>query len=347
MVGGVNLGGIAFIPSVGVGFPCLGVHFHDGFNFQYVALIPYDGTGIPDGDASELSVESANFQFTPMMDIVTRRIIWKHTGAIQIIGEDGSGQAVVRSGSPPAGQVFSPWWHPDGSKILYMAAIADQISSPDQIQTIEPDGSNQQTLYTAPSATAFLWPASYNVDGTRIAFAQKINSSTRQLKTMNADGSNLINAAVIGGISDRADSPAWAWFASDPDRLIANTGTAFSPVIKAMDYDGTNLVTLDSGTTRSLFRHFAVMEGDTHYITRKADQTFIQKVALDGSGVSNFIDTATPGAFPTANVFADSAPCANGRIYWDVGTDIWSALSDGTDLRNETPATPRNYGLTG
>jgi len=326
----------------GIGFPCLGVHFHDSLNFNYVALLPYDGSGVAtDGTTEKLSTESADFAFTPMMDPHSRRIVWRQVG-LNIIGEDGSGEAKIQ-----AETVYSPWWNPDGTNIVYLNAKADVSSDPDEIQTILPDGTGQVTLYTAPSNTAFLWPASYNCDGTRIAFAQKINSTTRQLKTMNADGSNVVNAAVITGISDRADSPTWSWFTEDPDRLIANVGTSSSPLIKAMDYDGTNLVTLDTGTTRSRPGHFAVVSGDTHYVTRTSTKLVL--VALDGSGAT---DLMTPAKAPNHNVFSDATPCANGRVYFDAtnfpsNDDIRSCLPDGTGERNETSTSTREYVLTG
>lgn len=334
------------LQPLGIGFPCLGVHNHDGFNFSYVSLIPYDGSGVAaDGTTEKRSAETASFTFTPMMDTHSRRIVWKQAGALRIIAEDGSGEAEIRDSSD--GAIYSPWWHPSGSKVLYVVAVADSSGGPDEVRTIEPDGSNETTLYTAPSNTAFLWPASYNRDGTRIAFAQKISSTTRQLKTMDADGSNLVDAAVIAGASDRSDSPTWSWFTNDPDRLVANVGTTASPLIKAMDYDGTNLVTLDSGTTRSLPGHFAVMSGDTHYVTKTS--TKIVLVALDGSGAT---DLLTPAKAPNQNVFSDGTPCANGRIYFDAtnfptGDDIRTCLPDGTDERNETSGTNRAYGLTG
>ncbi len=341
---------VDLLETPGVGFPCLGIHNHDGFNFSYISLIPYDGTGVAaDGTTEKLSAENASFTFTPMMDSNSRRIIWKQADLVRIINEDGSDEAQIGQTTYRA---YSPWWHPNGSKILYLLAIADAISSPDVIQTMDPDGTNQTTLYTAPDATnAFLrCPPSYNCDGTRIAFGQRVTSTTVGIKTMNADGSNVQQIATFPTVagSSRFDSPVWSWYTADPDRLvIQNTNTVASPIVKAMDYDGTNQVTLDTGTTRSRPGHFAVMSGDTHYVTRTS--TKIVLVALDGSGAT---DLLTPAKAPNKNVFSDATPCSGGRIYFDAtnfpsGDDVRSCLPDGSGERNETSASARAYDLTG
>lgn len=336
----------------GVGFPCLGIHFHDSLNFGYVALLPYDGSGVAaDGTTEKLSAETADFVFTPMMDPNSRRIVWRQADLIRIIGEDGSGEMNI--GSTTGAKFYSPWWHPDGSKVLYLAGVTDVASAPDEIRTVEPDGSNETTIYTAPDFTnAFLRsPPSYNCDGTRIAFGQRLTATSVGVMTMDADGSNVQQIATFptASGSSHGDSPfVAAWYTADPDRLVVlNTNTVASPTVKAMDYDGTNQVTLDTGTTRIRPSHFSVMSGDTHYIARTS--TKLQLVALDGSGVT---DLLTPTKAPNQNVFSDATPCSGGRVYFDAtnfpsNDDIRSCLPDGTDEQNETSATTRAYGLTG
>lgn len=323
-------------PLVGV-VPYIGTHFDPGtgFNMNYVGAL----TVTPGQDPTPLSTETANFLITPVTSPDGSKIAWKQQGALWVINPDGTGETNIEASTN--GAIYAPLWHPDSSKILYVKNLSSDGVTPDEIRTIAPDGTGETTLFAASNATTdFLGDASYNFDGSKIAFS-RLTGSTKSLYVMNADGTgaSLIASLPTGGI--RRDSPTWAWLKTQ-SKLIAVT-VAASTVRTLMNDDGTGTLALDSGTTRRVPEWANVLPDDSAYVTSLSTGAKLVTVAMDGSGATDLLDVSALSASTTSgNAFP-----LGGRIYWDSGDDIWSCLPDGSDARNESASTLHNLGLTG
>ncbi len=114
-----------------------------------------------------------------------------------IMNSDGTGRTPLTFSGSASSASFSP----DGSKILYSCA---PNSFSFGICTMNPDGSNQQTLVSSASETPRFSP-----DGTKIVFAHSPpNSGTFNIYVMNADGSGL--ASVTNSPVVRHARPVWS-----------------------------------------------------------------------------------------------------------------------------------------
>lgn len=99
---------------------------------------------------------------------------------------DGSNQ--VRLTNDPANQ-GSPVFSPDGKKILYISGVTN-TSNPNNLYTMNPDGSDKQPI-PGPSVSSQVYQRpSYSPDGSKIMFTYSTDfiSAPPKTFTMNADG---------------------------------------------------------------------------------------------------------------------------------------------------------------
>src|SRR5215213_416360 len=119
---------------------------------------------------------------------------WTVDGHNQVwtMDADGGNQTLIHDDTAP---LWSPDWAPDGSTIIFWRG--NGVTVPNQIWSIQPDGSDLKQLTTVGENVDGAW----SPDGTKITFS----SSRGGVWLMNPDGSGQVR--VKGGIEFR--QPAW------------------------------------------------------------------------------------------------------------------------------------------
>ena len=331
-----------FIDLFPVGFlyvPYVGTYFDSGtgFNFNYVGVLTTTIGQDPTPISTPVSTATGSFAQNPVLAPDNSLIAWVQSD-IRTIAPDGTGeQSIYNSGLPNwLGSVPNfVQWSPDSTKLIF------GLVGGTSIYTIPAGGGAITTVYTDPSARETQYPI-YNHDGTRIAFNVRLSASSHGIWVMDADGTNATQlTSSSAGWIQTWDVPVYTTWMYGLNRLTWNAGTnlAAGAVWKVMNDDGTNIVTLDSGNTRYSVPYRGWLPDDSGYIVPRQTGAQVDKVAVGGTGATALFTpsvTYNQGTFIFAN-----------RVYFESGNDIYSALLDGTDERNESASTTDNLGLTG
>lgn len=327
-------------PAVPLYVPYIGTYFDSGtgFNFNYVGVLTTTVGQDPTAISTPVSAATGSFPKNPVLAPDNSLIAWVQSD-IRTIAPDGTGETSIYNsglgnwlGSVPNFVM----WSPDSTKLIF------GLINGTSIYTIPAGGGSVTTLYTDPSAREVQYPI-YNHDGSRIAFNVKLSASSHGVWVMDSDGTNATQlvSSSAGWVQTWGVPTYTTWMASQ-NRLTWNAGTNMSTgaIWKAMNDDGTGIVTLDSGNTRYRVPYKGWLSDDSGYIVPRLSGTQIDLVAADGSGATTF--TTPSSSIGTGNSFIFSS-----RVYFDVGDDIYSYLLDGTGERNESTSTTDNLGLTG
>lgn len=325
--------------------PFIGTFF-SGFNQNYVGVLTVD----PGEDPTQITTPHPNFVENPYLSPNRQKIAFvggSPSGgsplAVWVIDPDGSNPVNVydSTASGYAGLPQFVAWSPDSTQLVF------GVSGEPTIQRINADGTGLTTLYTDGSGRDVQNPA-YNFDGTKIAFTRLASATTMILTVINDDGSGMDEIATLptqfSGMNFEQPPFSWQRTAS---KIAFNSNTLASPTWTLADDDGTNTVTLLSGIGSGGGHPCwqAWLPGDTgllikgQYVSGGAIEE-VYELDPAGGGATLFHDfsVGTPGS----NLFVYF-----GRLYVDMGDDIYSVLLDGSDQRNEGSGTTDNLGLTG
>jgi type II secretory pathway pseudopilin PulG len=140
---------------------------------------------------------------------------------------DGTERKVVTRA--PA-HLLAPRWSPDGSRILYLTAPAE--NTPHQLRSVNPDGTDD-TLLLDPGATwsSGIYATSYSFDGNQI-WALASHDNSFDLVGMNTDGTNQ-RVITLSGPPLPSSRPSWNGLAMHPttgNLLIVNSAGVLSYV---------------------------------------------------------------------------------------------------------------------
>lgn len=325
--------GFRFVPYIGTFFDS-----ETGFTFQYVGVFTTSTGQDPTSLSTPISTASGTFAQNPVLAPDNSLIAWIQ-GGIRTIGLDGLNEQSIYDSSLPNWLGSTPnfvLWSPDSSHLIF------GLINGTSIYTIPADGGSITTVHTDASSRETQYPI-YNHDGTRIAFNVRLSSSSHGIWVMDSDGSNATQLTTSSsGWVQTWDLPVYTTWMKTQNRLTWNAGTniASGSIWKAMDDDGSNIVTLDSGSTRWWVPWLAWLPDDSGYIVSDRSGTQIDVVAADGSG-------ATTLATPSSTITTSNSFIYGSRVYFDSGDDIYSYLLDGSGERNESNSTTDNLGLTG
>jgi CubicO group peptidase (beta-lactamase class C family) len=140
-----------------------------------------------------------------------------------VINADGSGDANLTNNDA---QEYGVAWSPDGSKLAFGTKRDGEM----RIYTMNPDGSNQQSLPTLAAGQAPWW----SPDGRQIVYTVESEGNS-DLYVMDADGGN--QRLLIGG-------PAWEYLASwspDGQRIAFTSHRDGEAAIYVANADGSDV----------------------------------------------------------------------------------------------------------
>jgi Tol biopolymer transport system component len=134
--------------------------------------------------------------------IVFTRQLGQTKSTLFVVAADGS---VLRQLTPPGFNAGDPDWSPDGTQIVFAQVPRGGGDDPQDLFTIEPDGSSLTKItHNAPGRHSF--DPHWSPDGTQIVFARERFDDGLGIFTMNADGSG--GAKLTTGIQYDWD-PDW------------------------------------------------------------------------------------------------------------------------------------------
>lgn len=328
---GVRIGGTAIAPV------------------EYVPLVGSSGTNaiytlsrVPGQDPTQRTTGTANIVVGPILDPTGTKILFSQTGNLMEVPVDGSpGDEVLIWDGPSGWGITGFDYAPDGSVILF--TIADN-SNRHQLFTIPNTGTDQsgnEAVLYADGSSRQVCGASYNFDGSRIAFDVLLSSTSIGVWACDADGTNASQLATTVTVASQIqfDQPITAWM-NGSSRIAWNDGPLSAPVWKTMLDDGSSVVTLATlanGDGRPIWHNW--FPDDSFLARVKSSDGAIHKV--DASGGGDSVLTAATGHEATG-----SSPRVFGsRVYWQSVDDIWSCALDGSDERNETGASSTAFSL--
>jgi hypothetical protein len=259
-----------------------------------------------------------------------------------------------------SGQIADPmpYWHPNGTTIVYRKVTGSPGAGNEvwTIQSIESDGSNDQTLYTFNTGSTFLQALScpcYSPSGDFIAFGKGIAGAADEVWVMEDDGSNPGSVASVGGDTSGLQwTTPYCWMAWQNSADVLGwaelqAGTGDVVAYRSVNADGTNLQTLASVNNVASpapqvhangVGRFPWLLDDSGMVTLVVDDTTdprwrLALVDAGGGGIS-FLDshfsyasfTGNPYGQPSWNftpqVFRIENAAADGRIYFSLGDSL-------------------------
>lgn len=318
---GVRIGGAAPLPAI-VAYVRL---YFDGANsYDQVWAVPAAGgspvqltTRTADGDqdtSPQVSRTGRNVAYISGTSFANYRL--------RAVTATGSGDISLDSNTGLA----SPFWHPNGSKVLYRNGGAG-------FKTVNADGTGAAGITITPSLPTFtmLDAATYNSDGSLIAFSWDDGDSgtVNKLYVMNADGSGA--TAISDGTANTGTTiSSWSPVA---DRIAFFKKNGANQDFVACDADGSNVTVLQASAVGGNMRQCWSSDGSTLvFIHNSPASNTVWTVQSDGTGagaISGSPRTHASG-FTGPFIFYD-------RIYFVRRTtqDLVSTALDGSDLRVE------------
>jgi Tol biopolymer transport system component len=124
------------------------------------------------------------------------------TFQIATIDPDGTNRTPLTSGRATN---FDPQWSPDGTKIAF-----DRARRHESLRTMDPDGTNVQTVFPLSSLPRYLFIAglSWSPDGTQLAFsAFRTHTDNYKLFMVDVTGTGLTR---LSSIADNDTNPSWS-----------------------------------------------------------------------------------------------------------------------------------------
>ena len=98
------------------------------------------------------------------------KIVFDGIDQIYVVGADGSGLTLLRSGSQGSGP-GAPAWSPSGDRILFFNTPGTPGAFTAEIWTMKPDGSDARRLYASPCCVGLWSPPIWSPDGKWISFS--------------------------------------------------------------------------------------------------------------------------------------------------------------------------------
>lgn len=305
------------------------------------------------------SVSSADFLADPEASPDQTEIIWSRVGynltpkkqSVMKTDWDDTGPAVelYSETDSTANASLQPTWAPDGSGILFRSHGA--VTSKNLIKTMDPDGTNVQTIYTGAAVVQY---PTYSPDGSKIAFVE--GGLGAVLKVMDSDGSNVSTLhtptgfySVMPGIAWTSDSLTIAF--SDKDSTY--TSDFYWKTINA---DGTGVTTILQVSRSSGYGpgdvdpypiQFSWLPDDSALVTSRQIPSdpdpdhVLTTIMADGSGYVDF----SPERRQTIGT-PDGRPVVIGeRVYYLDGdaNGLASIKLDGSDKRTDFDVTDTTF----
>lgn len=258
-------------------------------------------------------------------------VAFEQAPGLYVVNSDGTGQTLIFDASSlPGGQFFINGidWALDDSYIIFGLTDGDVTAANYSIERIDPDGSNRSTIFSSSSFRVGL--PSFSYDGTKIAFWSYTSGSTRSVKTMNADGSNVLTAASsITGTGVLGDIQDYAW-ANTQNRLAVRTTSGNA---RTVNYDGSSVTNVAvTGLLTLVWKCWAPDDSSIFFSNGTFQDSLYRFDPATGTRTLVYSDAAhVHGSFPFVTF---------GRVYrsgTQSGGDkfVESVLQDGTDFRFE------------
>jgi len=133
------------------------------------------------------------------------------SASIWVMNSDGSEK--IRLTTDEDGFCMAPSFSYDGSKIVYLkgdtsyAVGGEEDAEPNEIWTMNVDGSNKQKIYTPGDSTQLLFQRAWNKDNKIIFMRTWYRGDYPQIWVMNSDGSNP--EIVVSGAPYAFGDPVW------------------------------------------------------------------------------------------------------------------------------------------
>lgn len=312
--------------------------------------------------ATPAYIRSAEYSATPGLVLANARlspdkqyVVYEygdgsHPGEIRI-GEIGSStKTTIATAVSTSKTIGFPFWHPDGSKIIYVRESSTIYSGSNgygEIREVNADGTGDTLLYSRMVSNAGLPffnlnAPRYNCDGSLIAWfddGQTITNGDTVMGTwvMNADGTGASRRVASGGAAGaHTGLIAWANTATDTFAILDFTTGGSRRLAKATTA-GT-VTTLSSSNLITPFEDYAWYSDDSalsvaNYIYGTEPRGVVAKISVPGGTVTNFSPEER-----TLNLSGGAfyGPCVFGsRVYWyNASTNrVESTLDDGSDFR--------------
>jgi len=130
--------------------------------------------------------------------------------SIWVVNSDGSEK--TRLTTDEDGSCMAPSFSHDGSKIVYLKgltsyAIGAESIEPNEIWTMNADGSNKQKIYAPSDSTQLLFQRAWNKDNKIIFMRTWYRGNYPQIWVVNSDGSDP--KLVVSGETEAFTDPVW------------------------------------------------------------------------------------------------------------------------------------------
>lgn len=227
-----------------------------------------------------------------------------------------------------AGNNQSPKFSPDNSKIAFTSFRAGKRN----IFIMNADGSNQMQLTFLTAFLHYAANASFNQDGTRIAFESQrgsLGSENLEIYSMNADGTGETRLTTATG---KDQTPSYSFDGSKIVFVSFRDGESLGGEIYTMNADGSNQTRLTTNTSADLEPKFTpdgsrimyFSAGSQSIMIMNADgsnpmlvtgggapASFAPQPDADGDGAGDACDASFDANTPTGANVAVQAPSAS------------------------------------
>lgn len=336
-MGGVRLGGIAFIPLCS---PPFGAQdFAENNSNIYRSC-----EGNAPGDATNITQDASgnatwNLKYDAVLSPDGTKILYvagrNSTGYTDILVVDANGGTPTLLLHDASNYYMTPMWHPDSDLFVCVHGTGGAFYGTIETSRVSNPGVVIDTFVTTNGTRAPYRP-SYNFDGTRIAyFWDQIIGNACELRVMDDDGTN---DALLDTITNyRFDGAQKSW-AHSSDMLVYDTG-ASPAVIYIINGDGTGKTQMNaSGYANGVacrVAHIAWPPADDYVVIAAQGGPGVifypTRCELNGSG-SAALETTNGGV---NNIGDRQSLVANNRIWFieKVFTSgkVGSVALDGSD----------------